>query len=634
MHFKQFLPSKIAFFQPWRPSRAPLEEKIAKAKNVTIFPDEGNFLALAVAKTIAGKIRENNAQGRRTVLGLATGNTPLDVYRELVRMHKVEGLDFSRVITFNLDEYYGLSPNDANSYHRFMWENFFEHINIKPENVHIPSGTTPRDCLPEHCAKYERAINDAGGIDIQLLGIGKNGHIGFNEPNSEIGSRTRLVSLDESTRRSALPDFGERKYVPKEAITMGVDTIFCAKQIISMATGEHKAKIIREAVEGAVSGSVVASYLQNHPNAAFYLDAAAASELAQSKFPWVAISADWSNDELALRAICSVSEATGKPVDMLSARDFSRNSLGGLVKARGLGALREFALSSLSGKILYQGRMPCNKRILVFSPHPDDDIISMGGMLRKIAESNKVRVAYMTPGYTAVFDHAVRDFLTFQKRFAKSFGGPAPDGFHAKMLDFLGRKSTSPHGLPDIPEILAVKRLIRETEAISCCEFVGVQEYEFLNLPFYQTGMARKMPITSADVAIVKQSLLSFQPDIIFAAGDLTDPNGTHRLCLGAIREALNGMERRPELWLYSGAWSEFHPSEADVLVPLSQSEVSLKREGIFRHESQKDRAPQPGHMEGEFWQMAEKRNAATAQLLSLYGIGGFSAMEAFKISK
>jgi len=635
MHFKQFLQSTPSPFGIWRPSRAPLAEKQAKAKSVFVFPDEGNSLALAAAKIIADKIRSNNSLGKNTVLGLATGNTPLDVYRELVRMHKEEGLDFSRTITFNLDEYYGLAKSDVNSYHRFMWENLFEHINIKPENVHIPDGTVPRHLLPEYCAKYEQAISEAGGIDIQLLGIGKNGHIGFNEPNSPSSSSTRLIPLDESTRRSALPDFGERKYVPAEAITMGVATILGARQVILMATGEHKAKIIREAVEGKVSGEVVASYLQSHPNAKIFLDAAAASELATSKYPWAFASMDWGNNSLALKAVCSVCEATGKPIHALTTRDFARNFLGDLLRARELSELQEFALASLQGKIMGSDLLPKNKRILVFSPHPDDDIISMGGTLRKLVENNnQVMAAYMTPGYTAVFDHAARNFITSQKRFAHAFCAADPNGLHQKILDFLDRKSASQHGLPDIPEVLAVKRVIREVEAISTCEFVGVPSYLFLNLPFYQTGMARKMPITSLDITLTRQPISAFQPDIVFAAGDLTDPNGTHRLCLGAIRGALEGMERKPELWLYSGAWSEFPPSEADILVPLSPRDVSLKCEGIFRHESQKDKAPQPGHMEGEFWQMAEKRNAATAQLLSLYGIEGFGAMEAFKISK
>ena len=344
---------------------------------------------------------------------------------------------------------------------------------------------------------------------------------------------------------------------------------------------------------------------------------------------------DWANDALALKAACSVCEATNKPIRALKNRDFTRNFLGGLLRARELPELKEFAIASLQGKIMGSDSLPKGKRILVFSPHPDDDIISMGGTLRKLVENgNQVQVSYMTPGYTAVFDHAARNFITSQKRFARAFGAAGPNGLHQKITDFLDEKGKSQYGMPDIPEVLAVKRIIREVEAISCCEFMGVQGYGFLNLPFYQTGMARKMPIAEADISIVRHSIASFGPDIVFAAGDLTDPNGTHRLCLAAIREALKGGSIRPPLWLYSGAWSEFPPSEADALVPLSLRDVSLKREGIFRHESQKDRAPQPGHMEGEFWQMAEKRNAATAQLLSLYGISGYGAMEAFKISR
>jgi glucosamine-6-phosphate deaminase len=627
----------------WK-ERQPFVESFIKTifqkgkESVRIFPDEGNELAIEAAKIIAEKIRENNRQGEKTVLGLATGNTPLDVYRELIRLHNEEGLDFSNVVTFNLDEYYGLEKTDVNSYYRFMWENFFEHINISKENVHIPDGTIARRDLKKYCKEYERAIKDAGGIDIQILGIGRDGHIGFNEPGSSIDSRTRLIALDGVTREDALPDFGERKYVPKEAITMGVATILEAKQIILMATGEHKAHIICEAVEGPVTASVAASYLQNHENTKIFLDRAAASELAQVKTPWVFGDIDWSNKAVRLKAVCYLSEKLKRSINNLGENDFRDNSLASLLQSCNLEELKSFAINKLKGKIKDHDGLPRGKTIIIFSPHPDDDIISMGGTLRKLVENgNKVIVIYMTPGNTAVFDHAVKDFIISRKEFSKAFNSEDKNKMlYRKVLKFLAKKSSSNHGMVDAPEVLEIKKIIRKTEAISCCSFVGVKSYEFLNLPFYQTGRARKMPVGSEDIKIVKRAIEEYKPDIIFAAGDLTDPNGTHRLCLSAIRRALKALhvyENHPDLWLFSGAWTEFHPADADVLIPLTQQEISLKRTGIFRHESQKDTAPQPGHMKGEFWQMAEKRNAATAELLENYGIEGYRAMEAFKIS-
>jgi glucosamine-6-phosphate deaminase len=348
--------------------KKPLIELRAEKDTVRIFPNEGNALANEVARRISDNILENNSKCVPTVLGLATGNTPLDIYRELIRMHNDEGLDFSRVVTFNLDEYYGLEPTHVCSYHRFMWENLFDHINIQKENVHIPDGTVARQDLQKYCREYEQAIADAGGIDILLLGIGINGHVGFNEPSSKIGSRTRLITLDETTRRSALPDFGELKYVPKEAITMGVFTILEARQIFLLATGEHKARIIREAVEGRVNEKVVASQLQHRSGVLVFLDQAAASELTRVKTPWVFDGIDWSDNKLVLKAVCHLSEKIGKPIPQLEENDFLGNSLGGLVKARDLAGLKDFAANDLSRKIMGRNLLPSEKRILVFSP--------------------------------------------------------------------------------------------------------------------------------------------------------------------------------------------------------------------------------------------------------------------------
>lgn len=613
-----------------------MAEDIIEKIPIEIFPDEGNHIAIKIAKIIFDKINENNALGKKTVLGLATGNTPLNIYRELVRLHNEDNLDFSNVITFNLDEYYGLNPEHINSYHRFMWENLFEHINIKKENVHIPNGTIKENEIGSYCYAYEKEIKDAGGVDMQILGIGRDGHIGFNEPGSSADSRTRLVVLDDVTRTDALPDFGEKRYVPKRAISMGVATILEARQIIMIATGEHKAHIIYEAAEGPINEKVAASYLQRHQNAKIFLDRAAASELTRIKTPWVFDNINWDDKNIRVKAICYLSEHMQKPITELEASDFLKNSLGSLIKKYPLLKLGEEVFHELESKIKDSEKLPQKKKILVFSPHPDDDIISMGGTLKKLVKnSNEINVIYMTPGYTAVFDHAVINFITARKRFAKSFNIDDPyNGLYQKVMDFLHEKRKADHGMVDSPEVLEIKKIIREVEAISACNFMDIEGCEFLKLPFYQTGRARKMPIGEQDIKIVKETIEKYNPDIIYAAGDLTDPNGTHRLCLNAVCSALERMQKTPELWLYSGAWNEFPPAESDVLVPLNAEEVDLKRIGIFRHESQKDKAPQPGHIKMEFWQMAEKRNASTAKLLETYGIKGYAAIEAFKINK
>jgi glucosamine-6-phosphate deaminase len=606
------------------------------------FPDEGNGLVVAAAREVADEITKNSREGRRTVLGLPTGNTPLDVYRELIRLHKEEGLDFSNVVTFNLDEYYELPPSHVSSYHQFMWMNFFSQVNIREENVHIPDGTAAREGVEDYCKDYEKKIKDAGGLDLVLLGIGRNGHIGFNEPGSARDSRTRLVELDETTRRSALSDFGEEKYVPKEAITMGIATIMEAKKIILMATGEHKAGAIQKAVEGEVDERVAASILKTHKNAHIFVDKAAASQLASEKTPWRVPGFVWSR-ESAMKALCHLSEKTGKPMLKVTRMDCLMNRLASLYLKFDFNGIKAETLEELRKKIVIDGaaghaKLPVGKTVLVFSPHPDDDIISMGGTLRKLVENgNRVIVAYMTPGYTAVFDHAVLTFVTKLEMLSQN---AANKRLCRTVRDFLGKKAGSKEnagswfGMPDIPEVLKLKAIIRQAEAISTCEYVGVKEHVFLNLPFYQTGRAIKLPVGEKDVVITLDAIGKYRPDHVFAAGDLTDPNGAHRLCLSAIRSALGKMQKKPDLWLYSGAWSEFHPLEANVLVPLSENDVELKKLGIFRHQSQKDTAPLPGHMKGEFWERASERNAKTAALVAGYGAGGFHAMEAFKVER
>ncbi|MGH7530895.1 MAG: glucosamine-6-phosphate deaminase, partial [Gemmatimonadales bacterium] len=368
-----------------------------------IFSDHDDLAALVADRVVEVVRREAAARGR-CVLGLATGSTPLGVYRELIRRHRAGEIDFSRVVIFNLDEYYPMGPESPHSYRRYMWENFFEQVNIPPESVHIPDGSVSREQLAEHCAAYERAIVEAGGIDFQILGIGKTGHVGFNEPGSSPDSRTRLVTLDTMTRKDAAADFFGEDNVPREALTMGVATIIDAREIALLATGEHKAAIVRRAVEGEVSPDVAATFLQRHPAVTVYLDAAAAAELTRVRTPWVLEPVEWT-PALVERAVVWLADQTDKAVLKLTARDYAEHQLSPLLARFGsAGPINGQVFNRLRDKIRGRARLPTRRRVLVFSPHPDDDVISMGGVLRKLWENeNAIVVAYMTSGNIAVF---------------------------------------------------------------------------------------------------------------------------------------------------------------------------------------------------------------------------------------
>jgi glucosamine-6-phosphate deaminase len=591
-------------------------------------------IATEVAGRIAALIRERASQGRRAVLGLATGSTPLGVYRELIRMHRDEGLDFSNVVTFNLDEYYPMTVDSIHSYHRFMRENFFDHVNIPEEQTHIPRGDVPREEVDAHCEDFEKRIRDAGGIDFQLLGIGRSGHIGFNEPGSGKDSRTRMLYLDTVTRSDAAGDFFGEENVPPEAITMGVATILDAREVALLATGEHKAGVVRRSVEGKIHADVAATYLQGHDAATVYLDPAAAADLTRLSTPWTVGEIEWS-PEAEADAVLWLSQRTEKPILHLSTNDYREHHLSSLVSRYGSsGPLNGQVFNSLISKIRGKSKLPRGEDIIVFSPHPDDDVISMGGMLRKLGENgNRITVAYQTSGNIAVFDHEVRRYLDFAQRAAGavSLGDPAAvDELSKSIHRTLANKS--PDDI-DIQDVQALKRIIRETEAVAGLESSGLSadSARFLNLPFYQTGKVKKDPITSADVDIVLGLLEEKRPAIVFAAGDLSDPHGTHRMCLEAVEAALARYSGdTPELWMYRGAWQEWNVNEATVLVPLSEEELRKKIQAIFKHESQKDSAPFPGPDPREFWQRVVDRNRGTAELLRALGLPAYYAMEAY----
>ncbi|GIW94259.1 MAG: glucosamine-6-phosphate deaminase [Pirellulaceae bacterium] len=596
----------------------------------------GKTLARHVAQLIAQVIRERNALGQNCVLGLPTGSTPIGVYRELIRMYRDGQIDFSRVVTFNLDEYYGLGPDSLQSYHRWMHEHFFRHVNIPPQNIHIPSGLTPVDRLEAYCREYETAIQQAGGIDLMLLGIGTNGHIGFNEPFSQRYSRTRLCTLDPVTRRNAASDFFGEENVPQQAITMGLATILESRKIILMALGEHKAPVIKETCEGPVTPRVPASYLQEHPDAAVYVDAAAGKDLTACATPWLLESVAW--DEYWIkRAVLWLCDQTGKALLKLDDDDFRNYNLHQLLRHHGPAEkLAHQVFRWMMNTIEYHPAGRSRKRILCFSPHPDDDVISMGGtLIRLVCDGHEVHIAYMTSGNIAVFDHDARRVADLVVEYNRLFGIDEERSrqVYRAVDEWLARKKP---GEPDEEAVQKIKALIRWSEAKAAAAVVGCREdhLHFLDLPFYRTGTVDKKPIGEEDIQILIDLIQQVSPHQIYVAGDLSDPHGTHRLCAEAVFAALERLEGRlsiqPEVLLYRGAWQEYELHEIQIAVPLSPQDIETKRQAIFMHESQKDEALFPGNDPREFWQRAEDRNRATADRFNRIGLPEYYAMEAF----
>ena len=597
--------------------------------------DHGD-LAMLLAHRIVEAIEQETARKGHCVLGLATGSTPIGIYRELIRRYQRGEVDFSNVITFNLDEYYPMAPDSIHSYHRYMMENLFSHVNIDPKNINIPDGSLDRKDLAAHCEAYEEAIDKADGIDFQILGIGRSGHIGFNEPGSSSSSRTELITLDTVTRRDAAADFFGEANVPVEAITMGIATILASRRIALVATGEHKSEIVKRAVEGEISPDVSATYLQQHSAATVYLDPPAAAELTRVKTPWMLQNVEWT-PPVTQRAVVWLAQRTNKAILKLSAADYRDNHLSPLLaKYSKAGQINGEIFNELTSKITGKAKLPREKRVLVFSPHPDDDVISMGGILRKLQENeNELTVAYMTSGNIAVFDHDVCRHLSFVERAAESLELD-PQELRGKRREIEDTFKKKQPGEVDSETALNLKRVIRESEAISAITSLGIppSAAQFLNLPFYRTGEVRKRPIGEEDLEILLALLEEARPDIVFAAGDLSDPHGTHRVCKEAIERALSRYGGdRPEVWYYRGSWQEWAIVDADVLVPLSQEELRAKILAIFKHQSQKDVALFPGgHDDREFWERVEARNLETAARADLLGLAEYYAMEAFKV--
>ena len=619
---------------------------------VKIFPDL-KAGSKAVAKQIADLIREKQKKKEKAVLGLATGSTPKTLYAELVRLHKEEKLSFKNVITFNLDEYYPINNDALQSYHRFMRINLFNHIDIDLKNTHIPNGEITKEEIKEHCRQYEKMIQDAGGIDLQILGIGNNGHIGFNEPGSGIYSKTRLITLDNSTRIANAYEFANISEVPRLAITVGIGEIMKAKKIILLAWGPGKAAVIKKSVEDDDTEHVPASLLQNHDDVTFAIDEAAASELTRFKSPWLTGDCDWT-PKMIKKAVVNMALKLKKPVLSLTNSDYNEYGLSDLLVEEGDAyeinlkvyyMLRDTITGWPAGKPNAnlpehpERSEPYPKRCMIFSPHPDDDIISMGGTFQRLHEQgNDVHVAYQTSGNIAVTDEFVTRFLDFAVGFEEIAGIDTKTS--GKILDdarkFIARKKANQ---TDTPAIRAIKGLIRRCEAKATCRYVGIKDenIHFQNLPFYETGSIEKKPMSEKDVKLTMDLLREVKPHQVYCAGDFADPHGTHIVCFNAVVESLKRIKASGEawindcwLWLYKGAWQEWNIEEIEMAIPMSPDQVMKKRFGIFIHQSQKDMVPFQGSDSREFWQRAEERNEATANLYADLGLTHYAAMEAF----
>lgn len=606
--------------------------------------------SVAVAEEIASIIRDRNAKGQPAVLGLATGSSPMRVYSELIRMHKEEGLSFANVVTFNLDEYYGLARDNAQSYWTFMHEHLFDHIDILPENINIPDGNVPLDRIEQYCADYDMKIKSYGGLDFQILGIGRTGHIGFNEPGSHINSGTRMITLDHLTRSDASKDFHGLENVPKRAITMGVGTILKARRVVLLAWGNKKAEIIKRTVEGEMSSEVPATYLQTHKNCTVILDEAASEDLTRIKTPWVVGPCIW-DEAMQRKGIVWLSAQVKKPILKLTDRDYNDNFMSSLLAQEGSAYKLNIKMFNILQHTITgwpggkpnaddsarpERAVPARKRVLIFSPHPDDAVIGMGGTIRRLVEQgHEVHLAIQTSGCNSVSDSEARRFIEFAENFYEyQSGEEAPDKVFKSVVNVLGNKA---EGDRDSLAIRRAKALIRRGETLASTRFMGLDDLNvhFLDLPFYETGSVKKQSVGKKDVAVMEEMIQQVKPHQIFAAGDLTDPHGTQKISLDllfSVIAKLKGQKFMKDcwVWLYRGAWSEWSIEDIEMAVPLSPDELLLKKRAIFFHESQKNDTAYLGEDPRDFWQRAEDRNKGTAETYHKLGFSDYEAMEAF----
>ena len=617
----------------------------------TVVFEDSTEASKEVAREIADLIKAKQEKNQTCVLGLATGSSPIGLYTELVRLHKEEGLSFKNVVSFNLDEYYPMEPDAVNSYVRFMNERLFNHIDILPENCNVPDGTLAKGEISEYCAQYEAKIEALGGIDLQILGIGGNGHIGFNESGALQNSKTRLVALDHITRVAASGDFSGLSNTPRTAITLGIKKIMEAKRVILMAWGERKSTIIKDSTEGEVTSKIPASYLQEHNNATFVLDKEASSKLTRINTPWLVEKIEWT-DKMIRKAVLALAMNLNKPILMLTDADYIENGMSDLLAEVGpsydtnikiFNKLQNTITGWPGGKPNADDSKrperaePARKRVLIFSPHPDDDIISMGGTFKRLVDQgHDVHVAYQTSGNIAVADDEADRFASFVVDYNKHFDIDSPEAtkIYKEAKDFLKNKKSSDI---DTPAVRNIKGIIRKGEARATSYFVGLKDenIHFMNLPFYETGTIEKNPLGEADIKLTMDLIEEIKPHQIYAAGDLADPHGTHKVCLDAIFKAVKRLKPKPFMdncwvWLYRGAWQEWGIDEIEMAVPMGPDQVLEKRYGIFKHQSQKDGVVFQGADSREFWQRAEDRNRETADAYDLLGLARYAAMEAF----
>jgi glucosamine-6-phosphate deaminase len=627
----------VKFDQPAR--------KIFEKMETVVYPD-ATSASIQVAQEIANIIDARNRVGQQTVLGLATGSTPLQVYGEWVRLHKEEGLTFKNVITFNLDEYYPIQPDELQSYVRFMHENLFDHIDIQKKNIHIPDGTIDKEDIFDYCRNYEKKIEASGGLDVQILGIGRTGHIGFNEPGSIKKTRTRLITLDDLTRSDAAAAFYGEEHVPRQAITMGVGTIMDARKIYLMAWGEAKAPVIQKCIEGEITDQRPATFLQEHENTKVVLDEPAASELTRRKTPWLVGPCSWTDKNIR-KAVTWLSLKLDKPILKLTDVDYNQNGLSGILTEYGsayqvnikvFNEVQHTITGWPGGKPSAddshrpERKSPFPKRVLVFAPHPADDVISMGGTLMRLVEhGHDVHVAYQTSGNIAVYDDEALRYADFVSRIGAE---PADKSLLRKIMDGIEQKQP---GDIDSTEMLRLKSEIRKVEANSACRYCGIpqENIHFLDMPFYETGKAQKNSLTPKDIGLISDLMDKIQPHQMYAAGDLTDPHGTYRICWGAIQQALNNVKNQKwiedcYIWLYRGIWQHLEVSEIDMAVPLSPDERLKKRRAIFKHASQKDQPKFPGSVSGEFWMVADNQTTQHAKSYDRLGLAEYDSIEGF----
>lgn len=607
-----------------------------------IFENEASG-AQYVAQEIAACIRDKQAEGEMCVLGMTTGKSPVGLFRAMVDLHK-QGLSFSNVILFSLDEFFPIAPDELQSRNYSIHENLLDHIDIKPENIHIPDGTLPQNEVSDFCHNYENLIEEYDGIDLMVLGTGVKGQIGFNEPGTYPNTRTRLVALGNESRKAAASIFYGIENVPHKAITMGLKTIMDAKRIILIAWGEEKAQVIEDIVEGEHQLLVPATCLQEHKNVEVVIDEGAASQLTRVKTPWLVGRCQWP-PRFIRTAVLWLCDQVNKPILKLTYQDYVDNRLGQLLEISGM-AYDEINIQVFNdlqhtitgwpgGKpnaddsTRPERAKPFPKRVLIFSPHPDDDVISMGGTFRRlITQGHDVHVAYETSGNIAVHDDVVLQTIDTAREC----------GFEDKYDEIKAIIDGKRKGEPEPLALRQLKGSIRRGEAKAACRHMGLNDktnVHFLNLPFYETGGVKKGLLTDADISRVVALLQELKPDQIYAAGDLSDPHGTHRTCIEAVLEAMNQIRdeawtKECRFWLYRGAWQEWDLDMVDMAVPLSPDEVIQKRHAIYRHLSQKDVMPFPGEDKREFWQRAEERTQNTARLYDKLGMAEYQAIEVF----